>query len=239
MLNSKKNCSSGVMNLSYAQGREQKPEFIYRYKIRALTAILQAPELFQKKILDLGCADGLTLKEISSRCNPEEALGVEYSKTLALKAQQNGVNVITGDVESLPEEIPSNHYNVVTALALLEHLKNPLNCFKEVKKVLAPGGLFIATAPNPFWDNLAAFTRIHKEQEFHENSFNKKLFKQLCEESGLIFKNYDPFMFVFTAILPYIGISPDLNLSLKIDKIVKNSFFNPLFINQIFIAQKI
>jgi SAM-dependent methyltransferase len=228
----------GVMDSSYASKRNYKSEFIFRYKVRAMSVLDAAPLIKNGNLLDLGSADGLTLKELISLASPKQAIGIELSDDLLSHAKANGVNVIKGDVENLPSQITSSHFTIVTALALIEHLENPLACFKEVHRVLRPGGIFVASAPNPFWDNLSSKLHIHKEQSHHQQEITPSKFKELVEKAGLQFTGFKPFMFAPIAFLPYLKIVPSVKLSCYIDNILQHKFTAPLFVNQLFTARK-
>lgn len=43
---------------------------------------------------------------------------------------------------------PAEHFDLVTANMVVEHLETPTNCFREVHRVLRPGGLFLFHTPN-------------------------------------------------------------------------------------------
>ncbi|MBN2722770.1 MAG: class I SAM-dependent methyltransferase [Deltaproteobacteria bacterium] len=227
---------SGIMD--NAKGRLNRSEFVYRYKVRALAAVNAAPSMKGGALLDLGCADGLTLKEIIREGLPGTATGVEYSPELVETARKNGLNVLQGNVEALPEGINSGSFDVVTALAVIEHLDHPERCFSEVKRVLKPGGIFIASSSNSFWDDLAGFIGIHKGKGHHINEVNTDFFKTLCDEQGLKYIETLPFMFVVTAFLPYLKIVPSAGHSLFLDELLTLPFTSPLFVNRLFVARK-
>lgn len=41
--------------------------------------------------------------------------------------------------------------DIVTMLEVVEHLKNPWSCLKNVADIIKPGGLLVLTTPNPKW----------------------------------------------------------------------------------------
>ncbi|MBI3724080.1 class I SAM-dependent methyltransferase [bacterium] len=55
---------------------------------------------------------------------------------------------VTGDAHALP--IATGSAGVVTLFEVLEHLSDPLQAFKEVSRVLAPGGMLVLTVPQ-YW----------------------------------------------------------------------------------------
>lgn len=59
------------------------------------------------------------------------------------------VDYPTTDVISIGEKLPfkSNSFDAVFSLAVLEHVKNPFECAKEITRVLKPGGTLYAVVP--------------------------------------------------------------------------------------------
>ncbi|WP_198017775.1 class I SAM-dependent methyltransferase [Oscillatoria acuminata] len=59
------------------------------------------------------------------------------------------VDYPTTDVISIGEKLPfkSNSFDAVFSLAVLEHVKNPFECAKEIMRVLKPGGTLYAVVP--------------------------------------------------------------------------------------------
>ncbi len=59
------------------------------------------------------------------------------------------VDYPTTDVISIGEKLPfkSNVFDAVFSLAVLEHVKNPFECAKEIIRVLKPGGTLYAAVP--------------------------------------------------------------------------------------------
>jgi len=230
--------SKGVMGIDYADGRRNRPELIYRYKFRAFSAFKAVPSIYKGSLIDFGAADGLTLSEIQKIAKLSEVVGIELSTDLVTIARKNGFNVIKGDICNLPSEIPHNHYDAVTALAVLEHLEHPEKAMQEAFKVLKPGGFFIASSPNPIWDDIASKIGIHKEKEHHVNNITPLFFKKLSLENGFKFVKSEPFMLVGPAFLPYLNINPGIKTSYLFDKIFNFGLFKFFYVNQLFIAQK-
>lgn len=102
------------------------------------------------KILDVGCGDGLYLNHLAAAFTDKkkvELWGVDFSKYKLAKAKKNGHNVKQCDLEKgLP--FKDNHFDVVYAAELIEHLYNPDFFLEECYRVLRPGGKIIISTPN-------------------------------------------------------------------------------------------
>lgn len=90
------------------------------------------------KILDIGCGDSL-LKSLIPR---HDWTGLDINPSLV------GGNVIQHDITSIPYPCPDSHFDVVVCSEVLEHLFNPLDVVKEIRRVVKPEGRAIITVPN-------------------------------------------------------------------------------------------
>jgi ubiquinone/menaquinone biosynthesis C-methylase UbiE len=138
----------------------------------------------------------------------------------------------------LPNELEAGHYDLVTALALLEHLPDTGACMREAFRMLKPGGVFVAPCPNPFWNDLARTFKL-VEDDFHELAVNRDLLLNLATEAGFVQATYRPFMWVVVGALPYLGLNVNPGSSLLLDKFIQRipgTDFS--FVNQALIAQK-
>jgi len=238
------NYESGVMFKDYAKDRKKKKHLSFRYQSRAMEAGWALRKygtgVSNPQILDLGCADGLTMALLHKLASAGRSIGIEYTQELVDSAEPmpEGCSIQQGDVTELPKNLRKSNFHLVTALALLEHIHNPEKVFNQVYEALVPGGLFVATCPSPIWDKISGATGLHKE-EYHFTDFRWPLFKDFCDKANLKPVRYKPFMFVPYAFLPYLGIPVSAKFSGKLDAFIRALFiFRPSFVNQLFIAQK-
>jgi 2-polyprenyl-3-methyl-5-hydroxy-6-metoxy-1,4-benzoquinol methylase len=99
----------------------------------------------KRRFLDIGCATGALLEKM--RETGWEVSGVEISAPMAEYGKQNRNLAIS----TLPLEangFEDNHFIVVHASHLIEHLNSPGVFVREVYRILDDGGLFLVTTPN-------------------------------------------------------------------------------------------
>lgn len=231
----------GAMLEEYALARDEELPLIFRYRTRALAAVqayrAHQPEIPPAAVLELGAADGRTLLEIRRILGSEAAYdGLELSAELLRHAPSRlgGVRFIQGDVTDLPEEIKSRRYALVTALALLEHLEDPERCLIEARDVMSEGAVLVASCPNPVWDDLAGRFGLVRD-EHHIQRMDAERMTRLLRQVGFREVRFEPFMWLPTAMLPYIRIQMGAETALRIDAWVRRlgRMTYPTFVNQL------
>lgn len=128
-------------------------EVAYRKKILAALPLNSAAVL-----LDIGCEDGAWTEQVRSQIGipPERVLALEVVPELAEAARGRGFAVRTGDVEA-QWPFDDRSVDIVHANQVIEHVLNIDHFVKEIKRVLAPGGLAVICTENlASWHNIAA-----------------------------------------------------------------------------------
>ncbi|MGH3103927.1 MAG: class I SAM-dependent methyltransferase [Gaiellaceae bacterium] len=99
-----------------------------------------------KRVLDLGCRYGALTR---AYLEGNEVVGVDVDRDALAEAAKLGIETHWADVdEPLPFEDAS--FDVVVAGELLEHIRDPAGLAAESRRVLRPGGVFVASVPNGF-----------------------------------------------------------------------------------------
>jgi len=99
-----------------------------------------------RRVLDLGCRDGALTQTYAGG---NEIVGVDADREALAEAEKLGIQTRWADLdEPLPFEDES--FDVVVAGELLEHLRDPRGVVTEARRVLRPGGVFVASVPNAY-----------------------------------------------------------------------------------------
>lgn len=235
------------MGKEYAEGRKRNPALRFRLRVRALVAVEclgssgdPGPE--DRAVLELGAAEGGTLLELRRLLEDSgDFRGVELSEDLlaARLPDAHDLVILHGDATRLPPDIPEDHFALVTALALLEHLDHPERCAREAIRVLKPGGVFVATCPNPFWDSVAGRLRLVRD-EHHVQRMDRGSLVRLLESAGFEDVHFEPFMWAPIGFLPYLRIPTSPRLSRRVDRLVLRlgRWTWPSFVNQVVFGTK-
>lgn len=96
------------------------------------------------RLLDIGFGAGAFL--LTARRDQWDAFGVEVSRSAYEYAKGQGFNVFNGQLAEA--QYPDDHFDVIIASEILEHVPDPRTLTREIARILRPGGLFWATTPH-------------------------------------------------------------------------------------------
>jgi SAM-dependent methyltransferase len=99
-----------------------------------------------RRVLDLGCRDGALTREYAAG---NEVVGVDADRDALAAAEKVGIETHWADLDQ-PLPFGDGNFDVVVAGELLEHLRDPRGVVGEVRRVLRPGGTFVASVPNAY-----------------------------------------------------------------------------------------
>jgi len=100
------------------------------------------PYLKGKRVLDVGCSDGLYLEQLSVN-----SVGIEQVAALADAGRRKGLNIINGDVIETIEEISDCSFDGVLFSHVMEHVDCPIVMLREIHRVIKPGGILVLGLP--------------------------------------------------------------------------------------------
>lgn len=104
----------------------------------------------KKKIIDLGCGPGFYSEILKKR--GAKVYGIDISKTLIeiAKREVKEVDFRVADIKKIP--FKNNTFDVALSALMLDYIKDWDTVFKEVRRVLKPGGIYIFSKGNPLFE---------------------------------------------------------------------------------------
>ncbi|KAF5014446.1 hypothetical protein F66182_14572, partial [Fusarium sp. NRRL 66182] len=91
-------------------------------------------------ILDVGCGPGSITIDLARKVPLGQVIGIEYvsdpldgARSLATTEGVSNVSFQIGDIHNLP--FPENTFDVVHAHQVLQHIADPVQAFKEMRRV--------------------------------------------------------------------------------------------------------
>jgi SAM-dependent methyltransferase len=130
----------GLYRAHHLQGRRLRQSFLERRRAEIFQKWLGAG----KKILDLGCRDGVLTQHFTQG---NDIIGLDIdSNALGYASRTYGIRTMQADLNAeLP--FPENTFDATVMGEVLEHLPYPAITLGEVQRVLKRGGIFIGSVP--------------------------------------------------------------------------------------------
>jgi len=148
------------------------------------------------KVLDCGCGGGANIRRLLKKCPQGIVKGIDYSPVSVEKSKKvNGAAIAEGRCAVLQGSVvdmifADNWFDAVTAFETVYFWPDLPQCFREVYRVLKPGGKFLIcnesngdTDKDENWTKLIGGMTIYKDVElkayleqsgFHEVQIHKK-----------------------------------------------------------------
>jgi len=101
----------------------------------------------EESILDIGCGCGALLGKAKSLYPRSEVYGIEIVPKVAEIASRMG-EVLCGDIEKAELPWDEGYFDYITLGDVLEHLMNPEDVLKKLRRYLKDGGHIIVSMPN-------------------------------------------------------------------------------------------
>ena len=109
--------------------------------------LLEIVEENGERLLDIGCGDGRLTVKFAKRISAKEVYGIDIDKTNISKARKRGIKAIYADANKILP-FPSKYFDVILCNQVVEHLINPDNLFKEIRRLLKDNGCAYISVPN-------------------------------------------------------------------------------------------
>lgn len=153
-----------------------------------LKCVAEAPS--RKSMLDLGCGTGFIIDLIHDQF--DEIFGVDITPAMLKQVNLHGgkVKLHVAQAESTP--FADQSFDMVTAYSFLDHLPTLEPVFKEIYRVLKPGGVFYSgqTANYYFWQALKDLEKQGVKPEDTPEVVRRE-FSASLHQSAEISKEYD------------------------------------------------
>jgi SAM-dependent methyltransferase len=107
----------------------------------ALVALLAPPP---GRVLDIGCANGDLLAKLAPTYSVS---GIEINATMAATAERRGIEILRRDLFGPAGDAEQASFDVVTAIAVLEHVSDIRRGAETALALLKPGGTFLFEVP--------------------------------------------------------------------------------------------
>ena len=147
-----------------------------------------------KRVLDIGCNNGIYLKNFSSG-----SVGVEINRKHLKTCKELDLEVVMLDLSEYTLPFRDSAFDCVLFSHVMEHLEEPLKLLTEIHRVLEEGGILILGLPvekclirTLYWED------YYEDHPGHLASYSKADAKEILEKCG-----FSPYKTYFDAPVFY------------------------------------
>lgn len=138
-------------NANVTRGNGLLEGFLARKRAHIANRLIPA-DCPRNRVLDIGCGNWpffLTQTDFSEKYGMDRVQRDESVEVI-----HEAIELIDHDIKNLPLPFDDDHFDVVTMLAVIEHLESDsaAQLSREIGRVLKHGGVYIITTPAPWAD---------------------------------------------------------------------------------------
>lgn len=128
------------------EARIERDHWWFRGRRRLVASMIRALGIpLSAQVLDVGCGTGANLR-LLAELGFADVTGLDRSPDAIRWCREKQLPPVQcGDLRALP--FPENHFDLVLATDVLEHVEEPAAAVAELRRVLRTGGTLIVTVP--------------------------------------------------------------------------------------------
>lgn len=156
--------------------------------VKRIKDTMEELSLSRGKLLDIGTGTARTLIELAKEValSNMKFVGVDYFEDMVIIAKSNvkqnelsdRVDIYQGDVHQLI--FPGHSFEVIIGRSIIHHWADPVVAYKELFRVLKPGGVIIIHEPckNPSDEALKYFNQQRSDMGIHGMNLEEKFTRE-------------------------------------------------------------
>jgi len=133
-------------------------------------------------VLDVGCGNGYLCSQLKRNINAVSGIDLSKARIDDAKTRYPAIMFLQGSAYDLPYD--ENSQDLVTAVETIEHLENPVEAVKELRRVSKKYVLITVPYKKMNRDVLCPYCFKKHKLDGHLHVFDQKKLENLCSESG-------------------------------------------------------
>lgn len=127
--------------------------------VRACEGELFSNVKIEHPCLDIGCGDGLFASVVFDE---ELDVGLDIQHSELQIARESGAYKMLVRANACRIPFPDNHFKLVISNCVFEHIPGFEAAFREINRVLQPGGAYVFTCHSHFYNEYLFYTRLFR-----------------------------------------------------------------------------
>jgi len=153
--------------------------------VKKLQEISQLPP--NKKILEIGCGNGIGTRLIHEYFKPSELIATEYDESLVeiTKEKVKDINVLVEQANATKFRFADNEFEAVVGLSVIHHIPDWEKALDELHRIIKPNGLLIIKelSIDTFSTFFGKISRTFVEHPY-DDMFTEKEFVDYLKQKG-------------------------------------------------------
>ena len=134
-----------------------------------------------RRVLDIACGEGYGTW-LLRQAGAEQAVGVDVSREAITVARQaysgTDLEFHACDAVEAAERLPAGSFDLIVSIETIEHVPDAAAFLEALKRLAAPGAIFIITCPNDHW-----YYSENESNPFHLRKYYFEEFRDLTVAS--------------------------------------------------------
>ena len=158
----------------------ETPDY-YAFSRREIAPLLPARA---ERVLEIGCSSGGTLAWLKQKWPAAQTVGVDGYEPIRETLAKNADSAIIHDLEQpLPD---LGRFDLILALDILEHLRNPVDTLRDLVTRLGPGGRVIVSVPNVAHHSILRDLLLRRRFDYQEAGILDRTHLRFFTESSAV-----------------------------------------------------
>lgn len=151
---------------------------------RMVDACLEIADFHGRRVLDVGCGDGVFTFQMYDRAAPESVVAVDLAERALASARsrvgQRRIVFAPGNATSL--DFPDDSFDLAWFLGVLHHVSDPARSLREALRVARQVVVLEPNGYSPILKLLEKYSRYHVEH--HEKSYTQAQLARWVRDAG-------------------------------------------------------